>query len=155
MEALIFFGIGFFLFLGVIGSVIPILPGPLLSYIALLLYHFFIINMNISTLIWFAVVMVFIILFDYFLQIYGVKKVGGGKYAIRGSIIGIVFGFFFPPLGILVGAFLGAFLGAKMDSSKNELNIALGSVVGFVMGTILKICVTGYIVFWIIESFYL
>ena len=52
MEILIFIGIAIFLLLGIIGSVIPVLPGPLLSYVALLLYHFFIDRINMDSLIW-------------------------------------------------------------------------------------------------------
>lgn len=138
------------LLFSLIGSVIPVMPGPPLAYLALLLSHFFINPVAYNILLLITVIVLGVTVLDYWLQIYGVKRAGGGKYAIRGSIIGLLFGFFFPPLGIFVGTFLGAFLGAKMDKSKNELNIALGSFVGFVMGTILKICVSGYIIFTII-----
>ena len=88
---------------------------------------------------------------DYWLQIYGVKKAGGGKYAIRGSIIGILLGIFlFPPFGILVGAFIGAFIGAKMETDSNEIKIAFGAVLGFIAGTILKVCTSVYITYIIL-----
>ena len=136
------------LILGLIGSVVPPLPGPPLSYIGLLLHHFFIHKMNENFLLLIAVVVVAVTILDYFLQIYGVKKAGGGKYAIRGSIIGILLGvFIFPPFGILVGAFIGAYLGAKIDSEKNELKIAFGALFGFIPGTVLKLCTSLYIIY--------
>ena len=150
MEFFVIVLIVILLFFSLIGSVIPIMPGPPLAFLALLLSHFFINPVSYNILLLVAIMVLGVTFLDYWLQIYGVKRMGGGKYAIRGSIIGLIFGFLFPPLGILIGTFLGAFLGAKMDSSKNELNIALGSVVGFVMGTILKVCVSGYIIFIII-----
>ena len=85
MEILIIIGIVILLLLGVIGSVIPALPGPPLSYIALLLSHFFINSLDGDFLLWIGVVVVLVTILDYYLQIYGVKKAGGGKYAIRGS----------------------------------------------------------------------
>jgi uncharacterized protein YqgC (DUF456 family) len=148
MEILIMIGIGILLLLGVIGSVIPALPGPPLSYIALVLYHFFINKMNGYFLFSIGVAVVIVTILDYFFQIYGVKKAGGGKYAIRGSIIGILLGIFlFPPFGILAGAFIGAFIGAKMETDKNEIKIAFGALWGFITGTILKLCISFYIIY--------
>lgn len=148
MEILIIIIIGIFLLLGVIGSVIPALPGPPLSYIALLLYHFFINTINGDSLLWIGVVVVVVTILDYYLQIYGVKKAGGGKYAIRGSVVGMLLGiFFFAALGILVGAFIGAYIGAKMEASKHEVKIAFGALWGFISGTILKLCTSFYIIY--------
>ena len=148
MEILIIIIIGILLLLGVIGSVIPSLPGPPLSYIALLLYHFFINTINGDSLLWIGVVVVVVTIFDYYLQIYGVKKAGGGKYAIRGSVVGMLLGiFFFAALGILVGAFIGAYIGAKMEASKHEVKIAFGALWGFISGTILKLCTSFYIIY--------
>jgi uncharacterized protein len=148
METLIIIIIGIFLLLGVIGSVIPALPGPPLSYIALLLYHFFINTINGDSLLWIGVVVVVVTILDYYLQIYGVKKAGGGKYAIRGSVVGMLLGiFFFAALGILVGAFIGAYIGAKMEASKHEVKIAFGALWGFISGTILKLCTSFYIIY--------
>ena len=148
MEILIIIGIGILLLLGVIGSVIPALPGPPLSYIALLLYHFFINTINGDSLLWLGVLVLVVTILDYYLQIYGVTKAGGGKYAIRGSIVGMLLGiFFFPPFGILVGAFIGAFIGAKMEASKHEFKIAFGALWGFISGTMLKLCTSFYIIY--------
>ena len=148
MEILILIGVGSLLLLGVMGSIIPVLPGPLLSYIALLLYHFFINRMNVDSLIWIGIAVAVISILDYFLQIYGVKKAGGGKYAIRGSVVGMLLGIFlFPPFGILVGAFIGAYIGAKIEMEKNAVKIAFGALWGFIIGTILKLCISVYIIY--------
>ena len=152
MEILILIGVGILLLLGVMGSIIPILPGPLLSYIALLLYHFLINRMNVDSLIWIAIAVAVISILDYFLQIYGVKKTGGGKYAIRGSVVGMLFGILlFPPFGILVGAFIGAYIGAKVEMEKNPVKIAFGALWGFIIGTILKLCISVYIIYFLLS----
>ena len=148
MEIFVFFAVGVLLLLGVIGSIIPVLPGPPISYVALLIYHFFIHNIDLSMLIWIGVLVAFITIFDYYLQIYGVKRAGGGRYAIRGSLVGILLGIILlPPIGILLGAFIGAFIGAKIEMDANPLKIAFGSLLGFAIGTILKLVVSVYIIF--------
>ena len=141
-------GIGILLLLGLIGSIIPALPGPPLSYLGLLLSHFFISKMDVNFIFWLAVLVVFVSVLDYFLQIYGVKKAGGGKYAIRGSLVGMLLGIFlFPPFGILVGAFVGAYIGAKIEANSNEVKIAFGALWGFIAGTILKLVTNCYIIY--------
>jgi len=150
MEIFILIGVGCLLLLGVIGSIIPILPGPLLSYIALLLYHFSINRIEDDSLIWMGIAVIVISILDYFLQIYGVKQAGGGKYAIRGSVVGILLGvFLFPPFGILIGAFIGAFIGAKIEMENNAVKIAFGALWGFIIGTILKLCFSIYVVYFL------
>ena len=151
MEILLLIGIGFLLILGIVGSVLPVLPGPLISYIALLIYHFFVNALDFDSLIWIGVAVVAITSLDYFLQIYGVKKAGGGKYAIRSSVVGMLLGIFlFPPFGIVVGAFIGAFVGAKIEMVKNPVQIAFGALWGFVLGTVLKLCFSIYVVYYLL-----
>lgn len=140
-----------FLALGVIGSVIPAIPGPPLSYVGLLLSHFFINELDADFVLWIGVAVVVITVLDYWLQVYGVKKAGGGKFAIRGSVVGMILGIFlFPPFGILIGAFVGAYIGAKMEESKNEVKIAFGALWGFIAGTVLKLCTSLYIIYILI-----
>ena len=151
MELFIFILMGCLLLAGLIGSIVPGLPGPPLAFLALLLNHFLIKLMPIEVIVWVGVLVIIVTLLDYWLQVYGVKKAGGGRYAIRGSIIGILLGLFlFPPFGILLGAFIGAFIGANMETDSNQLKIAFGAVLGFIAGTILKFCTTVYIIYIIL-----
>lgn len=151
MDLFIILLIGLLLLLAIIGSIVPALPGPPLAFLALLMSHLFIKPNSIEFIIWIGFLVMLITFLDYWLQVYGVKKAGGGKYAIRGSIIGIILGLFlFPPFGILLGAFTGAFIGAKMESDSNEVRIAFGAVLGFISGTILKVCISVYIIYIIL-----
>ncbi len=150
MEILLLIGIGILLLLGIVGSILPVLPGPLISYIALLLYHFLIKTLNSDSLIWIGIAVTVITILDYFLQIYGVQKAGGGKYAIRGSLVGMLLGIFLlPPFGIILGAFIGAFIGAKIEMGKNPVQIAFGALWGFVIGTVLKLCFSVYVIYFL------
>jgi len=157
MDIIIISIVIFILFLGIIGCFIPIMPGPPISYGALLLFHFstsYSIDGNILWLMAFVVIAVTV--FDLWVQIYGVKKFGGTKKAVNGSIIGLIIGIFFlPPFGIIIGPFLGAFIGATMEEGSDvnkAMKIALGALAGFMLGTMVKLSVSLYVVFLVFES---
>ena len=81
------------LILGLIGSVLPIIPGPPVSFIGLLLLHYFTpFFLSEDLLIYFGLVAAIITFLDYWLQIYSVKIFGGGRASTIGVIIGILFG---------------------------------------------------------------
>ena len=148
MEILILITVAILLIVGVIGSVFPVLPGPPISYSAILLLHFFTpYQFDTGLLITLSIFVVVITFLDYWFQFYGVKKNGGGQKATNGTLIGLLVGiFFFPPIGILLGPFTGAYVGAKMEGNdENAIRIAFGSILGFLGGTVLKLLVSGFI----------
>ena len=150
MEILILIIVAILLIAGVIGSIIPVLPGPTISYSAILLLHFFTsYQFETGLLITLAMIVVVITFLDYWLQFYGVKKFGGGKKAANGTLIGLLFGiFFFPPIGILLGPFVGAYVGAKIEGNdENTIRIAFGSILGFFGGTVLKLLFSVFIIY--------
>ena len=144
------------LFIGVIGSFFPAIPGPPISYGALLLSHFYIFPLKDKSDLWlWALIVVIVTILDFWVQIYGVKKFGGGKKAINGSILGLIIGIFFiPGIGLILGPFLGAFIGAKIEGENvnNALKIAFGAFTGFILGTLLKLLLSLYIIYIIIDS---
>ena len=140
------------LILGVLGSILPVIPGPPLSFVGLLLLHYFTpFEMQEDFLLLFGFSAALITFLDYWLQVYSVKLFGGGRTSTIGVIIGIVLGLFiFPPIGVLVGPFLGAYIGAIIESDFDLLKsfkIAFGSLIGFLGGTILKF-VYSIVVIW-------
>ena len=152
MEILIII-LGFLLLLmGLVGSIVPALPGPPLSFIAILIlslftsYHFD----DDFLLIW-AGIVIAVTALDYWLQVYGVKKFGGKQKAINGTLIGLILGILAPiPFGFIIGPFIGAFVGAYLEE-KDDLTksfiIALGALAGFLSGTILKLAVSLYLIY--------
>ena len=156
MDIIIICVVAFILLLGIIGCFVPVMPGPPISYVALLVFHFFSsYNIDENTLWLWALIVIAVTVFDLWVQIYGVKKFGGTKKAVNGSIIGLIIGIFLlPHFGIIIGPFLGAFIGAKMDDPdvNKALRIALGALAGFVAGTIVKLSVSLYIIYIIYES---
>ena len=110
---------------GVIGSILPGLPGPPLSWVGLLLV-FFAGNRGecepvTSTflLVWLGITTIVTIL-DYIVPGWFAKKTGGHKEASWGAIIGLFAGMFLTPVGMMAGALIGAFVGefffAKQDA---------------------------------------
>ena len=147
-----------FLIIGILGCVLPILPGPPISWVALLLLHFTS-NHEFTTrflIIW-AVIAVLATIVDNIIPILGTKKYGGGKKAIWGSTIGLVIGLFlFPPFGIIIGPFLGAVIGELIDGKETMTAIksGFGAFVGFLGGIILKLIAAGMITFYYFQELF-
>ena len=75
--------------LGLLGSVIPGLPGPPVSFVAILILHFFIDIVFTNSFLWlWGVLVVLISLLITFLA-WGVKKFGGGNRATTGTFVGL------------------------------------------------------------------
>lgn len=132
---------------GILGGVLPVLPGPPLSYIGLLFLHFTE-KYQFSTrflIIW-AIITAVVYLLDYAIPAWGTKRLGGSNRGIWGSIIGLVLGlFFFPPFGIIIGPFVGAVVG-ELTAGKDSgaaLKSGFGSFIGFLVGTLLKLIASG------------
>ena len=115
--------------LGLLGSVLPVLPGPPLSFIGLFLFaliHNFSPPLTPTLIITMAIVTVAVTVADYFIPLIGAKKYGTSKWGIFGSIGGMIVGAFFSPFGILLGALIGAVLVEWMVSKKEKQALKAG-----------------------------
>ena len=135
--------VGFlFMLLGIIGSVLPVLPGPLTGWIGLLILHLTeAIPMNWVFLgIWLGVALL-IWLLDYFIPALGTRRFGGSKYGMIGTTLGLIVGLLSPiPFGIIIGPFVGALIGELINKSDQQTAVkaAFGSFLGFITSTFLK-----------------
>ena len=131
---------------GLIGCVLPGLPGPLTAWVGLLVTVLAKPIPDDWTLIGTTFVVVLIItVLDYVIPAMGTKKFGGSKYGTYGAIIGVLVGFFAPiPGGIIVGAFAGAFIGEflKNKDAEQALKAAFGAFIGFLVSTGMQLIVT-------------
>lgn len=140
---------GFILMLvGILGSFLPVLPGPTVSWVGLLLLHF---TSVIPEDWWFLGITLAIALtvfaLDYIIPAVGTKKFGGTRAGMLGTTIGLLVALFFPilgPLGIIIWPFVGALVGELMNKAdkKTATKAAFGSFIGFLTGTFLKFMVT-------------
>lgn len=140
---------------GIIGSILPVLPGVPLSYGGILLLHFTEkIQFSTQFLIFWAVMVVIVQLLDYYVPIWGTKKFGGSKRGIWGCAIGMVVGIFLGPWGIILGPFVGAIAG-ELSSGKQTraaIKAGFGSFMGFVLGIVSKLIVGGFLLYYAIQA---
>ncbi|WP_339342965.1 DUF456 domain-containing protein [uncultured Polaribacter sp.] len=128
------------------GSFLPVLPGPLTSWLGLLILYFTsIVPMNYTFLGITLAIAILIWILDYIIPAIGTKRFGGSKYGVYGTTIGLLIGLFSPiPFGILIGAFLGAFIGEILHdktNTKRAFNASIGSLLGLITSTTIKFSV--------------
>jgi uncharacterized protein YqgC (DUF456 family) len=139
--------------LGLVGSILPVLPGPPLSFIGIFLLA---LTRNFSPpliptfIIIMLAITIAVTVVDYILPLIGAKKYGASKWGIYGSIVGMIIGAFFSPFGILLGAFVGAVLLEWMVSrrEKQALRAGWGIFIGSIFGTILKLGASGIMAYY-------
>ncbi len=132
-----------FMIIGVFGSFMPVLPGPSISWVGLLLLY---LTESVVNNYWvLGVTLVFTIaisLLDYLIPAKGTKYFGGSKYGVWGTNIGMIIGFFVPiPFGFVFGAFLGALIGELLydkTEQKKALKAATGSLLGLLVSSFMK-----------------
>ncbi|MGC4128463.1 MAG: DUF456 domain-containing protein [Bergeyella sp.] len=129
------------IFIGVLGTFLPVLPGLILCFGGLLLYKFGT-NSELSMVyIWiFGILTVASAILNYVIPAKTNKKYGGTRWGSVGSVLGTIAGFFFIPLpfGFLIGMFLGVFIGELLhdaNDKKKAFNSMKGAFIGFIYGT--------------------
>lgn len=138
---------------GIVGCILPVVPGVLFSYGALLLVRFTTdIQISNKVLISLGVMTAVVSIVDTMLPIYLPKKFGSSSFGLAGATIGLIIGLFFPPLGLIVGPLIGAFVLEYLKTKKagDALVAGIGSFFGFMIGTVLKIALSVTITAFII-----
>ncbi|MBF6629285.1 MAG: DUF456 domain-containing protein [Proteiniphilum sp.] len=143
------------LVVGAIGTVAPILPGVPMSWGGLLMLKFIPSTQDdISwlTIVILGIVAVVITVLDNILPVWGTKKMGGNKRVVWGATIGLLFGFFLGPWGIIFGPFVGAFAGGLLSGTKflHAAKHATGAFLGYITGLVLKLITVGLIIFFFV-----
>ncbi len=141
--------------LGLAGSVLPILPGPPLSFIGLLLLALlkhFSPPLTPTLVIIMAVVTILAVAMDYIVPLLGARRYGASKWGVWGSVFGMVAGMFWSPFGMLVGAFIGAVIAEWLvGKQKGEaLRAGWGVVMGTLFATVLRLGVSGMMTYYFV-----
>lgn len=131
---------------GIVGSFLPILPGPPISWLGLLLLY---LTNGIPLSYWVLGITLFIAIvvgiLDYIIPAKGTKKFGGSQYGVWGTNIGLVIGLIAPiPFGFIIGPFVGALVGELIYDNKDHqraVKAATGSFIGFLASTFIKFVV--------------
>lgn len=143
--------------IGFIGIVIPILPGSLIVFLGLVLYGLYTGTIGLTVLAILAVLIIVIMALNYFIGLWGIKKMGATKYGTWGGIIGIIIGLIFSPFGLvsiflcpILGTIIGEIIGGKklLASAK----ISLGHLMGYFIALILEFTLASYMIYLFISS---
>ena len=140
---------------GIAGCLLPVLPGPPLSYLGLVVLHFTrFAEVSKNLFIILAIVAIVVTVIDYVVPIWGTRRFGGSKYGIRGATVGLIIGLFLGPLGIIIGPFIGAVVGELIfkDDIKYALKAGFGSLLGFLTGVGLKLAASLLITFYFVKA---
>lgn len=138
---------GLLIFVGLLGSFLPILPGPPLSFVGLLLYAYAkgFSEVGTTPLIIFAVLTILSIILDFFAPVIASKRNKPSRIGTTGVIAGSILGIFLGgPFGILIGALAGGFLGEYLATrdANASFKITVNVLVGFLVGTLFRLAVS-------------
>lgn len=144
---------------GLIGCIFPVIPGPPLSFLSLIVLSLarnwepfttrFLIIMGALT------ALVFVL--DYVIPALGAKKYGASKWGVWGSMLGMIVGIFaFPPFGLFIGGFAGAVIGELYaGKARNDaLRAGLGVFVGNLFSIGLKMGLCGVMLFFYVKGMF-
>jgi uncharacterized protein YqgC (DUF456 family) len=140
---------------GLVGCIIPILPGHLILLFAAIA-HRLMLGREQSGMEWWTFVILTVLLtasqiFEFAAGAAGTKWFGGTKWGAWGALLGGIVGMFFFPVGLIAGPLIGAF-GFEKLFAKQELRPAavsgVGSVVGTVAGMGMKLAIGIVMIVW-------
>ena len=126
---------------GIVGVIVPLLPGPPISYMALWMMWLRDHSCVSPVTLWVAgILMLLLAVVDYVAPIWLTKKVGCSKFSTFGATAGLVVGLFFAPWGIILGPFVGAFIGELINRAtlRHALKVASMSFLSFLLTTTVK-----------------
>lgn len=157
MEILIILSIIILAVVGLLGGVLPVLPGPPISFAALLLM-WIVGGYDVSTTqLWVTgILMLLLTVLDYVAPIILTKIGGGTKAGEKGATVGLFLGLFFMPWGLIVAPFLGALIGELFHSPdfSKALRVASLSFIAFLLTTGLKLIYSIVIIIMLIMQFF-
>ena len=128
---------------GIVGTVVPGLPGPILVFAGVLLAAWGdgFARIGAGTLILLALMAIAAYAVDFAASAIGVRLAGASTRAAAGAALGAVAGLFFGLPGLILGPFVGGVLGelTVRRSLPRAGRAGLAAWVGFVVGTALKL----------------
>ncbi len=143
---------------GLLGCILPIIPGPPISFLGILVLHFTKFGeseYSTNFLLILAFVAIIVTVLDYIVPIWGTKKFGGSKAGMWGATIGMIIGMIFlGPLGLILGPLVGAIAGESLKGANNKdaFRSGLGAFLGFLFGVGLKLAASIYITWHFVKG---
>lgn len=143
--------------LGIVGSVLPGLPGPVLIFVAALFEWFFLPKfVSPWTLALFAFLSAFSLAADWALAALGAKAFGGSRWSFVGAPLGALLGLPFGLAGLLIGAVLGAALAEAIGAGRSgpqALKAGFGAALGVLAGTFGRAMIALSMAVWLLANY--
>lgn len=143
------------LIVGIIGCVVPGLPGTPIAYAGLWIAQATgKVDFSWQVLLVWGIVTIIVSVLDYIVPAWGTKQFGGTKYGVWGSTIGVFVGLFAGPWGVILGPLVGAVAGELIGgkAAQEALRAGWGSFLGLLCGTILKLICCGWMLLVLIQA---
>jgi uncharacterized protein YqgC (DUF456 family) len=136
---------GILIVAGLVGAILPNLPGIPVMFGGMLLAawvgHFQ--KIPVWVIVVLGVLATFSITFDFIAGSLGAKRYGASKTAVWGAFLGTIVGLFFGIPGIILGPFVGAVIGQLASGSPvdHAARVGFGTWIGLMIGTAIKLAV--------------
>ena len=131
--------------IGLIGTVLPALPGLPLVFAGMLLAAWAggFEQVGVATVVVLGLLTLVSLAIDFWATAHGARRVGASRLAIIGAIVGTFAGLFFGPIGIFVGPFAGALIGELLHGRRlgigplgQATKVGAGTWMGIVFGVV-------------------
>ena len=149
--------VGVLMVAGLIGAVVPMLPGTPLIMVGAVVYAVAtgFTPVGGGRLAILAVLGLAGWAIEHLAGILGAKRAGGGRAAVVGALVGAVIGLAFAPLGLLLGPIAGAIAGELLSgrgaagSVRTGVGTAIGVLVGIVAHVAFAVTMVALFVWWV------
>ena len=141
--------------IGIIGCIVPGLPGTPISYAGLWIAQATErVDFSWQFLLIWGIVTVVVSILDYVVPAWGTKQYGGTKWGVWGSTIGVIVGLFFGAVGVIIGPLVGAILGELIAGKElsQAVRAGWGSFIGILFGTVIKLVACGLMTAALIQA---
>ncbi len=155
MDIFLLIVAGILMVIGIIGCIVPGLPGTPIAYAGLWIAQATDrVDFSWQILLIWGIVTIVVSVLDYVVPAWGTKQFGGTKWGVWGSTIGVFAGLFFGAAGVIIGPLAGAILGELIGGKKVEeaLRAGWGSFIGIFFGTVLKLICCGLMTVSLIQA---
>lgn len=155
MDSILLIIAGLLMLVGIIGCIVPGLPGTPIAYAGLWIAQITErVDFSWQLLLIWGIITVVVSVLDYVVPAWGTKQFGGTKWGVWGSTIGVFVGLFFGAAGVIVGPLVGAVLGEVLGGKEvaEALKAGWGSFVGLLFSTILKLVCCGLMTVALIQA---
>lgn len=140
----------FLMLVGLIGTVVPLIPGAVLILLGAVVNHFAVGSVGWGTLLVLTVLAVAAQILDVVSGAAGAKWFGATRWGAVGGILGAIAGLFFGLPGLFIGPLLGAILG-ELLGGKGILpagKSGWGTFLGTTAGLVGKLAIAFFMIGW-------